>query len=163
VKIVNTSMIAIYYPLVKVENILNVIMDLNLLEMKKMNDTGFLGVRPEEFIYDRERQLEKKIEKLEEKNKKLEELLQERIDLKELDKKVLLKENEQLRKFIEDQSKIEETEKYILSQLYENMTIVPSNNEYIHTLRVNMMLKEFVITQPVVLYLKSKGVKDDKH
>lgn len=127
-----------------------------------MNDTGFLGVRPDEFIYERERQLEKEIEKLEEKNKKLEESLQERISLKELDKKALLKENEQLRKFIESQSKIEEAEKYILSQLYKNMTIVPSNNEYIYTLRINMMLKEFVITQPVVVYLKSKGVKDEK-
>lgn len=128
-----------------------------------MNDTGFLGVRPDEFIYERERLLEEKIEKLEEKNKKLEESLQERSGLKELDKKVLLKENEQLRKFIESQSKIEEAEKYILSQLYKNMTIVPSNNEYIYTLRINMMLKEFVITQPVVVYLKSKGVKDEKH
>ena len=127
-----------------------------------MNDTGFLGVRPEEFIYERERQLEKRIEKLEEENKKLEELLQERISLKELDKKALLKENEQLKKLIENQSKIEEAEKYILSQLFENMTIVPSNNEYIHTLRINMMLKEFVITQPVVVYLKSKGVKYGK-
>ena len=126
-----------------------------------MNDTGFLGVRPEEFIYERERQLEKKIEKLEEENKKIKETLQERIDLKELDKKELLKENEQLREFIESQSKIEEAEKYILSQLYENTTIVPSDNEYIHTLRVNM-IKEFVITQPVVVYLKSKGVKDGK-
>ena len=128
-----------------------------------MNDTGFLGARPDEFIYERERQLEKRIEKLEEENKRLENSLQERITLKELDKKELLKENEQLRNLIEDQSKIEEAEKYILEQLYENMTIIPSNNEYIYTLRVNMMMKEFVITQPVVVYLKSKGVKDDKH
>ena len=124
-----------------------------------MNDTGFLGVRPDEFIYDRERQLEKKIKELEEKNKKLEKLLQERINLKELDKKELLKENEQLRKFIENQSKIEKGERYILERLYKDMIIISTINNPISELKIEFGIKRFFITQDVKDYLREKGVK----
>ena len=73
--------------------------------------------------------------------------------------KELRKENDKLKKYIEDLGTIENGEKAILNQLFKDMTIKDFNTSaLLYVLRVNCYAN-FVITEEVKEFLVEKGAK----